>query len=295
MSTIESNTGADIPNHMPKKRSYNDLGYGPKVNVSSTLKVLSWNIWLNSNYRKERTQQIITTINRHQPDLIFLQEVTPDTHKLIEQQLRNSYYIFECFQGEGSDYGTCILCNISTVKIVTDSPYYYDYTVTKFSRRIVGCEIELFKAERQPKFQIVTTHLESLPENSQTRNIQFNMLDGSCRDFKHCIIAGDFQVWSEHEPLAASLRDSRFNDCWVDLGCPGKLKYTYDSKKNRNARFTQNQADGEHAQCRFDRIIYHSNKLKPKTMGLLGRTQLSPDLNVTPSNHYGLMAEFDLS
>lgn len=254
-----------------------------RVHRSDLLTALTWNIWFEQRNQKERTLRIIQIIKQLSPDFICLQEVTPLSYNIIKSRLLD-YQIFEIFIEEGYSYGTCILCKKETVEVV--DPYYYDYTDTQMGRRLVGCEVRLSKHGGK-KIHILTTHLESMWENKEVRNLQFDTIKEVIKDINEDIIlAGDFNICSVREPIEWNLATTKLVDVWVECGCPSSIKYTYDSKINKNL-------SGGNMRSRLDRIYYMSNSgMKSQSLKLVGLNSTSPNILEQPSDHFGLMTEF---
>lgn len=269
----------------PKKRTLKT--YFESGEKHHTITALSYNVWFNDAYARERTLKIISIIREQMPDLIGLQELTKDTFELVDSRLSPFYQIFQAFISEGNPYGTCIMCKRDTVRIVEgeDNPYYYDYSNTEMSRRIIGCEVE-FTNFVAPHFHVLTTHLESLPENDTFRNSQFEIVKKVIKPLKNCILLGDFGIWNSNEQLEQNINNSKLNDAWIKMGCPYKVKYSYNAKKNQNIKGRD--------QFRFDRVLYHSHLIKPKLLGLVGRNNVSNTVPLPPSNHFGLLVDFQI-
>ena len=269
--------------HSAKKRTLKT--YFDSTQKSNSFLVMSWNVWFEDSYAQPRIYRIISIIKEKNPDFVCLQELTHETFKLIENRLSPSYQIFQAFISEDNPYGTCIMCNRNTTRIVDneDNPYYYDYANSKMSRRVIGCEVEFTKFVA-PRFHILTTHLESLAENDQAREVQFNVIKEVTKSLKNFILVGDFGIWNSNEEIEKNISRSRMKDAWIEMGCPYKAKYTYNFKKNRSVR--------DRSQHRFDRMYYHSSIIRPKIMGLVGRDVVSDEVKIHPSNHFGLITEF---
>lgn len=47
------------------------------------LRVLTWNIWFDQKYQRERTGSLLQTIEKENPDILCLQEVTPKVLQTI--------------------------------------------------------------------------------------------------------------------------------------------------------------------------------------------------------------------
>ena len=131
----------------------------------------------------------------------------------------------------------------------------------------------------------MTTHLESMTDNAEVRNHQFNTIKEIIKDTGNCIIAGDFNICSVKEAIESNIANSDLSDVWINMGCPNNIKYTYDNKLNANVlgRF----------QSRLDRILYNfSFKHNIKSLELIGLNNTSHEIMVPPSDHFGLIAVF---
>lgn len=288
---VHENTITQIPTieaiiHKPKKRVLKTDIIKPASSHKFT--VLTYNVWFGDMYQHERLSKIICNIREKIPDIVCLHELTVDAFNFVDNKLSAYYYIFQAFITEDDPYGSCIMCKKDSVRIVEsdDNPYYYDFNKTKMSRRVLGCEVEFIKFSA-PAFHILTTHLESLPENDTFRGPQVDTLHGVIKNLKHCIIAGDFGIANVEEEAEKKLQSSKLTDCWVEMGCPYKLKYSYNAKKNVNIR--------DKGQYRYDRILYHSSKIKVKMLSMIGIDNISQSILIPPSSHYGLLAEFEIS
>lgn len=276
----------ELPSLKAKKKSLKT--YVTETPTVNTISVLTYNVCLNDAYSAERIMRIITIIREKMPDVIALQELSVETLSIVDDRLSNYYYIIEIFtKEEGNQYGTCILCKKQSIRIDDgdDNVYYYDFNPTRMNRRVVGCRIE-FNKMRGKKFHILTTHLESLAENDLVRARQFEIIKHVTENLTDCIVLGDFSVTGSAEEIEKKIQKSKFKDSWIDMGCPFRVKYTVNPKKNVLA--VKDQVS------RPDRILYHSKLLKTKTLAVVGTSHVDRDVPVQPSNHFGLYAEFEL-
>lgn len=286
----------------PKKRTLKT--YVDEEKISQNFTVLTYNVWVHEAYQKERLLKIINIVRTKMPDILCLQELTTESFPFVEARLSPFYHIFQAFITAGNSYGDCIMYRKDTVKMVedNDNPYYYDYDgATKMHRRVIGCEFELVKfGPSAPRIHLLTTHLESAPTNDNYRSLQFDIIQRAIGSLKNVILAGDFNISTQkqrEEEIERKIDRSRLKDCWVELGCPYKVKHTYNPKRNA---IMQGQDDslmhGSQPQ-RFDRVLYYSagQHFKPCLMSLVGRENVSQSVPIPPSNHYGVIVEFELT
>ena len=271
----------------PKTKSNYTHTYLNDQKDTAVFSVLTYNIWLEEKYSKERTLKIVNTIKRHMPDIVCLQEVTEYTLDIIKKKLEPYYQNFHSFVEERKSYGMCFLCKRDTVKVL-DRPYYYEYDgITSMSRDIIGCEVEFLKLPKMP-FHVMTTHLESLPDNDHLRSEQFDVISEVIKPLKNLVLLGDFNIYSLQEDIERKISNSKLKDSWVEVGCPNRIKHTINYRKNSNVR-------GK-VLSRSDRIYYSTNnpQFSVNKMSLLGLEQTSYNVSIPPSYHYGLLAEFRL-
>jgi len=167
-----------------------------------------------------------------------------------------------------------------------NEPYFYDYPQTKMYRKIFGCQIKIKQSGQL--MHIITTHLESLPENDIERTRQFMTLEKVIANLKtkNYIVAGDFSIYTPNERVDRYINNAKIHDAWVEMGCPFKVKYTYNSKRNPNIE--------QNCQSRSDRILYgNSHLLTPKVIKLLGRENIN-DAKIPPSSHFGTFVSFNI-
>ena len=259
-----------------------ELDSDPIIKRPDSISILTFNIWFDDRNLKERTSRIIDIISRHKPDLVCLQEVTSVSFKLIKHKLHD-YEIFQVFEELENPYGCCILTKIKTIEVV--DPYYYDYPDTNMHRRIVGCEVKI--RDTNYVFHVLTTHLESGSPEKDIRNRQFDIINEVIKDLENVIIAGDFNICSNSEPVIQKIQKGNLSDCWVKMGCPSMLEYTYNGVTNQNIV-------GK-TKSRLDRILYKTSiSLDPCKMLLVGTGQTNTEIYKPPSDHYGLLSNFVL-
>lgn len=298
----ESNAQPLIMQQMPRSPKKRTLKtYVDEAKVSKSFTVLTYNVWVHEAYQKERATKIANIVCNRMPDVLCLQELTIETLSFIEARLSPLYHVFQAFVSAGNSYGDCIMYRKDTVRIVEDedNPYYYDFDgATHMHRRVIGAELELIQFGT--KIHLLTTHLESLPANDNYRSLQFDIIQRAIGSLKNVILAGDFNISAQREEeIEGKIDRSRVKDCWIELGCPYKVKHTYNPKRNAIMQ-VQGQQDslqhGVHPQ-RFDRVLYYSagQIFKPKSISLVGRENVSHSVPIPPSNHYGVIVEFELS
>lgn len=251
------------------------------VKPADSITVLTWNIWFEEKWLKERTLRIIGIIKDLSPDLVALQEVVAASLALLKAHLPQ-YHLFQVFVEEGAAYGDAILCKRATVDVV--EPYYYDYPETQMGRRLIGCEISMKTGQRE-KMHFLTTHLESMWTNAEARNLQFGVIQSIIAEHKNVILCGDFNIANNGEAVERTIAGTDLKDAWTEIGCPSAIKWTYNGEMNKNI-------NGKY-KARYDRIYYRFRfKSKLDNLKLVGLGATNSQVLTPPSDHFGLLAQF---
>lgn len=250
---------------------------------SQKFTIFHLNVWDTDNYLLERMEKILYNIKLYNYDIICLSDVKQDIYDYLKDSL-SDYIGFQVYKANQEANGSCIFIKTSNTsspsscKII--EPYFYDYDgKTTEHARLIGCEIEI----HQRRLHVLTTKLEV--KNDVIRNEQFNVIHEVIQPLDDYILTGDFQCKNQ-EILVNRFNNENFIDCYIEMGCPNKLKYTLSKKNPNNVNLSES--------IRPDRIFYHSTFLKLKSMSL-ECLENCPKLNFPPSQHYGLSCEFNLN
>ena len=262
-----------------KKELYeNDIDL--TVKAKSLLKILSYNIWDKTDYWEERISHVVKLIRDNNPDVCCLLEVSKECYDFLVDALEHSYLLFQVFILENETTGMVLLCNKSTVDLPEGTqPYYYDFQT---DGRIVGVELEMLSTGE--KFHVLSTKLDDHRDNDHIRNEQFSLVSKVIKNLKNCIVAGDFNIFKDGEDVESSILSSKLKDSWTKMGCPVRVKYTFDGKRNRITQDT--------TQLRATRLYYYGSHLDIKSLSLIGTSPISDQLPIAPSCHYGLLGVF---
>ncbi len=249
------------------------------------LKVMTYNIWNNRSYWQERTCSVIKILRELQPDVACLLDVNESQYGMLKEALEKYYTVFQGFIEEGNKAGAVFFCNKATVDIV-DQPYFYDYNFAYGC--VIGVEV-LIKSTGN-KVHVVATELDKTPDNDHIRADQVNMIQQVLKPLKHFILVGDFNIYNYREDGEKKLSQCKLIDAWSKIGCPPKIKYTYDCKKNNCFRFSDKV---DRTQLRNSRIYYNdTHQIEIKGLSLIGLEHINPEIPIPPSCFYGLMATF---
>lgn len=268
--------------HQFAKREVHDCDINLKQKNRHLLKVLSYNVWNTVEYWEERITQVLKLVKDNSPDVCCLLEVTKECHQYILDALEKLYIIFQVFIEEGDQSGMVLLCKRETVDLPLGSePYYYDFKDR--SGRVIG--VELVVLSNSEKIHVLCTKLDDHPDNEHIRSEQFDVLDHIIKKIRNCIVVGDFNIFlSGEETVEHKILRSKLNDCWIKMGCPGRVKYTFDGIKNKLTK--------DRSQMRASRIYYVGSRLTIKSLSFIGTNHISTNLPIAPSCHYGIIGIF---
>lgn len=251
-----------------------------KRQPDNLLKVMNYNIWDKVEYWEERVQQIVRIIKDNSPDVCCLHEVSQPCYTYIRDALKSFYLVFQAFIDEGDKVGSVLLCKLDTVSLPEGSqPYYYDFP--RSNGRVIG--VELVIQSNGDRVNMLCTKLDDHPDNDHIRNEQFKVVQQVLKGLRNCILAGDFNIFHDDEDIIRELTSSKLTDAWVKLGCPNRVKYTFDGKRNTITK--------DRSQLRASRV-YYTGHFQPKAFSLVGTSHISASLRITPSCHYGVISTF---
>lgn len=253
------------------------------------MKVISWNIdGLDPKNVELRTNNVCSIIKRAQADIAMLQEVTPVTLNLIQQNLESDYHILHSGL---SDYFTAILVHKKRIKL--GNSRVFEFSSSSMGRKLQVVEVSFKK--RHSLF-ILNTHLESTAEFSDVRKEQlrkcFRNINKIPTDTA-VLFAGDLNLRDKELDEIGGIPPG-IVDVWAEQGSRPEARYTWDMTRNDNLLWN----GSFRPKCRFDRMYYRKSasqetQLRPAYFGLIGIERLLPH-RCFPSDHWGLYAHFRL-
>lgn len=265
----------------PAKRELYDRDVDFTAKPKHLLKVMTYNIWDKQEYWQERVEHVVKLIKDNGPDVGCLLEVSENCFNYIQNELEKFYIIFQVFLLEGDSVGMVLLCKRDSVDLPDGSqPYYYDFA--SGSGRVIGVELELLS--NGERFNVLCTKLDDHRDNDHIRSDQFAVVQQVIKKLRNCIVVGDFNIFRESEEIQSKIQASKLNDAWTKMGCPNRVKYTFDGKRNR--------ITNDRTQLRASRIYYSGSHLHIKSLSFIGTNTISDSLRITPSCHYGLLGTF---
>ncbi|KAJ8761821.1 hypothetical protein K2173_004670 [Erythroxylum novogranatense] len=267
--------------------------------VLRSIKILSYNVWFREDLElHKRMKALGDLIQLHSPDIINLQEVTPNIYDIFRQS------------GWWEVYG----CSVS--KDVADSRPYFCMQLSKlpvksfssfsFANSIMGRELCITEVEIEGKNPLIvaTCHLESpcpAPPTwdqmfSKERVDQAKEAIDLLKKNNNVIFGGDMN-WDDKLDGQFPLPDG-WVDAWAQLR-PGDNGWTYDTKSN------QMLSGNRTLQKRLDRFVCKLHDFQIDEIKMIGKEAIPGlayikekkvrkevkmlELPVLPSDHYGLL------
>eukprot|EP00850_Spirogloea_muscicola_P023973 SM000414S15657 [mRNA] locus=s414:17200:28773:- [translate_table: standard] len=259
----------------------------------ASISILTYNVWFREDVAlKSRMQGIGNIILQHRPQVVCLQEVTPNIYRIFCQS--GWWSLYRCSLTPAAadrDYYTMQLSRIPDIQFQR-----HPYSTTCMSRELCIATV--------PKTDLVvaTTHLESPCPAPPLWNQMFSAervaqakeafrLLGDARNMVFC---GDMN-WSDDLDGPPPLPPG-----WLDAWCklrPGEAGHTYDSKTNPMLTGRLRK--------RLDRVFCRLADYELETIETVGqeaiegavfekertvkRVRALVQLPVLPSDHYGLL------
>lgn len=267
-----------------------------------TLKLLTYNVYFDQLHQQQRFLEIIKIILTQKPDVVALQEITPNTFQMLL-----------CHEPLLKEYHLSTDQFVWPYNVVTLSRHpIIDSRRFPFPKSQMGRHIEMIQIMFQEKpITIANLHLESIflhyrdfrqsPESQQlkiqTKIDQFNYVFQKLPQItpdKPIFIMGDTNITPQDSDYFVVPKSQANQGKWVDavttFQLPEKYLLTYDYSKNSLIR-------GKF-KSRSDRIYYRnpqnsgSDSFVPITFTIIGAEPI-PGIKVCPSDHFGLLLEFE--
>ncbi|MCA9688911.1 MAG: endonuclease/exonuclease/phosphatase family protein [Myxococcales bacterium] len=236
------------------------------------LGLVTWNVWFDRRERSRRRRALWREIEALDPDVICLQEATPEHVEGPEVAAARArgYWISDAAL---VDYDVVTLARLPArerVRVPLPS--------------MMGRSLLVTRLAVDPPLTIATVHLESTAAMTELRVRQLELICEALADEPCVALVGDMNFPPGDRPEAAPLVGWR--DAWAELR-PDEPGYTVDSHVNE-MRFV---STGRHKQVRIDRVFLRGDGWRVASIERLGVTALPDDPLTFPSDHFGLYAE----
>lgn len=235
------------------------------------LRVLTWNIWFGGHMFEERRDALFAELARRRPDVVALQEVTPELLDVLLEQpwLRDGWQIS------------------STALLQYDVLLLSRQPIRKLARIDLpsGMGRNLLYAELACGLTVATVHLESTRPEVDARVTQLGIIQPALLDrFPDVLFVGDMNFDAGALRETAAL-DPRFVDVWPALH--DAAGYSVDTDRNPMRRMVRDTPTHK----RIDRMFLAGNRWRATSIELVGTTPID-GAETFVSDHFGLEATF---
>jgi len=287
-------------------------------NHSNIFSLLTLNVWFSSFFAEERAQGTIDEIAFHNPTIVCLQEVKPSFINFLKENtfIQKNYLISDISGKTVIPYGVAILARIDANIHQTYALAEYELT-TRMSRKVLLLDFQWPYSKHM--ISVATVHLESL-NNAPTRQKQLREIyklispKATSIPVDGAIVCGDFNfdatrnyIKDSGQPLENDLLSKELLPDYMDVYAalhknePIKDTWTFDTTTNPNLFGHREET------MRYDRIMLSPTKtVQPKMVAICANNPIKDEKGkeiqtkrdvraVFPSDHYGLIAEFELA
>jgi tyrosyl-DNA phosphodiesterase 2 len=276
------------PPQPPRKKLSELLEEGAlTTKAPDSLVFVTWNIdGLDQRNLRKRTKAVCKILELEAADIVFLQEVVPETFSYLESKLPG----YQCLAGRGSqDYFVATL--LRRGRVYLDSHSVLDFPSSRMGRHVLAAEAHCGSV----KLRLLNTHLESTAEHKEERTDQLRRCLGRLAEGPGAasVLAGDLNM-RDAELAAVGGLPARATDVWEACGARQEARYTWDMQRNDNLQANFGKF---RPRCRFDRIYLRDSEpgsVAASEFGLVGLQRIT-GTQAFPSDHWGLRARLSLT
>jgi len=258
--------------------------------LEDAFSVLTWNVWFDPYRRKRRWPALASIMHKCSPTFICLQEVTPEfLGFLLEQDWVRTDYVASDRTGETvSPYGVLILAKVPIVQFEL-----FRFPRSGMFRGLLSCRFAVKRRGSAAPQSVVlgTSHLESLDPNTDHRIGQLKTVFEILAPAQNAIFVGDMNFGATAKYLENAFVPLTYLDAWKDL-------------EKDDPGFTMPESHPFPA-WRPDRIFVKKGDVRASSISRIGTEVLlkcesesdqdyREDMPKTPSDHYGLFAQFQI-
>ncbi|XP_037555229.1 tyrosyl-DNA phosphodiesterase 2 [Dermacentor silvarum] len=253
--------------------------------MPGSLKFITWDTnGLEHRNLLPRTQAGCSIIRDADPDVVFLQEVVPESDVVIWPVFQDYRYVRKYSPG---NFTVTMLKKATTeIKRRKIRPLNHD----RVEREVMTIEASFGGLP----ITLVNTKLEDDPDKSKLRKKQLSKCFKKCLKlpYNRTVIFGGNLGLRGHELKDVGGRPRSLVDVWERCGRRREVRYTWDMVVNDNRLFNF----CKNPQYRPDRVYLKACKpatMVPASFDLIGTERLSP-LGCFPSDHWGLVCRFNV-
>jgi len=271
----------------PKKSIAEGLYDGSlTTKAPGSLTMVSWNIdGLDAHNLKKRTKAVCKILELEGADIVFLQEVVPETLSYLEAKLPG----YEVVCGKpGQDYFVATL--LRRGRVYLDKVKVVDFPTSRMGRHLLAVQAHCGSV----KFDLLNSHLESTKEHADERCRQLEQCLGlvSGRPVSNVVLFGGDLNMRDKELAGVGGLPPGTRDVWEACGSRKEVQYTWDLQRNSNLEWPGQWKP----RCRFDRVYIRDSAPKSGKatyFGFLGLQKITGTQSF-PSDHWGLKIHLGL-
>ena len=240
--------------------------------MADALRLVTWNVWFGDWRHQDRQAALWQTLDRFDPDLICLQEMT----------FEHLYGPDIARRRERGDWISDESIHVYDVLMVARQAPLERQRIrlpTQMGRSLLVARLDV-----DPPLTVATVHLESTRHAEQARMRQLELINEALADEPNVAFVGDMNFTPDSPPQALV---EGWRDAWPELH-PDDPGYTVDSELNhmRGLKVSSKRA-------RIDRVFLRGEGWRVRAIERLG-TEAFPDDPLTfISDHFGLLATLE--
>lgn len=234
------------------------------------MRLLTWNVYFGGHCFEERAGALVAELERRRPEVIALQEVTPE----LLPRLAGLAGGYELSDADGATldlgYGVVILARIPV------RGYRFVDLPTEMGRTLVTAELDT-------GLTVAAVHLESMASGGPRRLEQLAVIQRHLARRDDVIWVGDMNFAPDGAEQTAL--DPGWVDVWPALR-PGDPGYTVDSERNE----MRQQLRSSLTRKRIDRVFLRSARWRASAIEQVGTAPID-EHGTFVSDHFGLEVE----
>jgi len=245
----------------------------------SSLVMVSWNIdGLDQHNLKRRTKAVVKTLQNEAVDIVFLQEVIPETFSYLKSNLPD----YECLAAKQDNYFVATL--LRRGRVYLDKYKVVDFPTSRMYRHLLAVQAHCGSVQ----MDLLNTHLESTKDHAEERMKQLEQCLGlvSRRPPSSTVIFGGDLNMRDKELASIGGLPEGVKDAWEEMGSKKEVQYTWDLQRNSNLEWPGKWKP----RCRFDRVYVRQSEAssaRAVKFGLVGLQKVEGTQSF-PSDHWGV-------
>ena len=253
------------------------------------ISLLAWNIYYPSVKMRERMEALGQIVQELEPDILALQEVTPENLALLRNQPWFSGYHMIPPDISNEVHHSVVILSVFPV----DKWFSHPFKKAPYTNRKI-ITAELTNAVSSPRFVVGVTHLVHARQNTLQRELQLKETLQVLSPYDNVCVMGDMNILSGRAEVDGFVvLPSSWIDVWLSFpGNTDENGYTYDQSKNPFVALKRKGKSGI-LKARCDRVFCKLSDFKVKEMRIVG-DKLTKS-KIVPSDHYGLLTVIEQS